>query len=78
VNHGIYLLLDQRALQQRIADGARPLALRGGGSRTWLLDGDEVVLRGRCAAREGVEGLGLGCARGVVVARASARERALQ
>lgn len=65
-------------LLEATADGARPLALRGGGSRTWLLDGDEVVLRGRCAAREGVEGLGFGCARGVVVARASARERALQ
>lgn len=41
--------------------GRDPVALDCGGSRVWLEDGDEVVLRGRCG------GLGWGEARGVVV-----------
>ena len=49
--------------------GAHPFPLSDGVStRTWLQDGDEVVLRARCAPRDGVEGLGWGEARGQVVA----------
>ena len=44
--------------------GREPLRLACGATRTYLEDGDEVVLRGRCEARDGVGGLGWGEARG--------------
>ena len=45
--------------------GREPLNLACGASRTYLEDGDEVVLRGRCEAKEGgIRGIGWGEARG--------------
>jgi fumarylacetoacetase len=46
--------------------GAEPLALPTGETRRFLEDGDEVVLRGRCA-REGFATIGFGECRGTVV-----------
>jgi fumarylacetoacetase len=46
--------------------GERPLALPGGEQRTFLLDGDEVTLRGWCEKR-GARRIGFGVARGRVV-----------
>jgi fumarylacetoacetase len=45
--------------------GTEPFTLPGGGSRTFLADGDEVILRGGCE-REGFARIGLGECRGVV------------
>jgi len=45
--------------------GRQPLALPGGETRAFLADGDELVLRGRCAA-EGAVAIGFGEAAGVV------------
>jgi fumarylacetoacetase len=53
-------------LLELTARGAQPLTLPGGESRTFLEDGDEVILRGYCEA-EGVVRIGLGECRGVVV-----------
>ena len=47
--------------------GARPLLLPGGETRTFLEEGDEVILRGRCE-RSGRVGIGLGDCRGTVTA----------
>jgi fumarylacetoacetase len=44
--------------------GREPLRLACGTTRTYLEDGDEVVLRGRCEARGGVGRIGWGEARG--------------
>jgi fumarylacetoacetase len=46
--------------------GKRPLALPGGETRSFLDDGDEVVLRGRCA-RDGFATIGFGEAAGRVL-----------
>lgn len=46
--------------------GAQPLALPNGEARTFLEDGDEVILRGWCEA-PGFRRIGLGECRGVVV-----------
>ena len=46
--------------------GARPLLLPGGETRTYLEDGDEVILRGYCE-REGHARIGFGECRGVVL-----------
>jgi fumarylacetoacetase len=46
--------------------GTRPLQLPGGEARRFLEDGDEVVLRGRCA-REGWVSIGFGECRGRIV-----------
>lgn len=45
--------------------GAEPLSLPGGETRTFLEDGDEVILRGWCE-REGRVGIGLGECRGII------------
>ncbi|AIR89549.1 fumarylacetoacetase [Pseudomonas cremoricolorata] len=47
--------------------GKRPLLLSNGEQRTFLEDGDEIILRGRCV-REGVASIGFGECRGRVVA----------
>lgn len=46
--------------------GAEPIALPSGETRTFLQDGDEVILRG-CCEREGVRRIGFGECRGVVL-----------
>ena len=46
--------------------GSEPLALPGGESRTFLEDGDEVIMRGHCE-RPGTARIGFGECRGVVV-----------
>ena len=45
--------------------GKKPLALPGGEMRTFLEDGDEVILRARCE-RAGFASIGFGCAAGAV------------
>jgi fumarylacetoacetase len=55
------------ALLELTAGGREPVKLANGESRTFIEDGDEVVLRGRCE-REGYAGLGFGQASGKVVA----------
>ena len=57
-NRGCLLELTKR--------GAEPLELPGGESRKFLLDGDEVILRGHCE-REGARRIGFGECRGVVL-----------
>jgi fumarylacetoacetase len=47
-------------------NGREPLALPGGETRTFLLDGDEVIFRG-FAERAGFMRIGLGECRGVVL-----------
>ena len=47
--------------------GTEPLALPGGETRTFLEDGDEVILRGRCE-RSGFVRIGLGECRGTILA----------
>lgn len=47
--------------------GSEPLALPSGEERRFLLDGDEVIMRGRCA-REGFVSIGFGECRGEVLA----------
>ena len=49
------------------ARGAEPIGLPGGESRSFLEDGDEVILRARCE-RKGFVGIGLGECRGVIEA----------
>jgi fumarylacetoacetase len=46
--------------------GAHPVQLADGETRTFLQDGDEVILRGWCE-REGVRRIGFGECRGVVL-----------
>lgn len=46
--------------------GAEPLTLPDGEERKFLLDGDEVILRGRCA-RPGFRAIGFGECRGLVL-----------
>jgi fumarylacetoacetase len=45
--------------------GTEPIALPTGESRTFLEDGDEVIMRGRCE-RDGAAPIGFGECRGVV------------
>lgn len=47
--------------------GERPIALPGGETRTFLQNGDEIVMRGWCE-RQGARRIGFGCARGAIVA----------
>jgi fumarylacetoacetase len=49
--------------------GQDPLTLPSGEVRTFLADGDEVVIRGWCE-RDGYQRIGLGEVRGVVTAAA--------
>ncbi|HMN22389.1 MAG TPA: fumarylacetoacetase [Ottowia sp.] len=59
--------LDQAAaLIELTAGGKNPLTLPNGETRTWLQDGDTVVLRGHCA-REGAARIGFGECRGTVL-----------
>lgn len=46
--------------------GSKPITLPNGETRTYLLDGDEVIFRGR-AERDGFAGIGFGECRGVVL-----------
>ena len=57
-NRGCLLELTRR--------GAEPLELPGGEQRKFLLDGDEVILRGYCQ-KEGARRIGFGECRGVVL-----------
>lgn len=59
---------DSRACLAELTErGAAPLSLPGREVRTWLEDGDEVVLRGR-ASRQGFVPIGFGECRGAVAA----------
>lgn len=53
-------------LLERTWRGAEPIALPTGETRTFLQDGDEVVLRGWCE-RQGAARIGFGACRGVVL-----------
>ena len=53
------------ALLEMTQGGKNPVALPGGETRAFLEDGDEVILRGRCA-REGCVSIGFGEAAGVI------------
>ena len=58
---------DSRACLAELSQrGAAPLTLAGGEKRTYLLDGDEVIFRGRCE-RAGYVGIGFGECRGTVL-----------
>jgi fumarylacetoacetase len=46
-------------------NGKNPLTLEGGITRTFLEDGDEVILRGRC--QNGATSLGFGQAMGKIL-----------
>lgn len=52
-------------LQELTWRGAEPLDLPSGERRSFLEDGDEIILRGRCE-REGFVGIGFGECRGVI------------
>jgi fumarylacetoacetase len=57
------------SLLELSAGGRQPVALAGGETRTFLEDGDAVILRARCA-REGAAGIGFGdCVATVLPAR---------
>ena len=53
------------SLLELTANGAKPFALPDGDTRTFLEDGDEVILRGFCR-RDGVRTIGFGEARGII------------
>ncbi len=55
------------SLVELSVNGRQPLSLPSGETRTFLDDGDEVALRGRCE-REGFASIGFGPASGIVVA----------
>lgn len=52
--------------------GKNPLELGGGARRAFLEDGDEVVFRAHCAAREGAPRIGFGECRGKLLPARSA------
>ncbi len=54
------------SLMELSAGGKRPLTLSNGETRTWLEDGDTVILRGYCQ-REGFRRIGFGECRGTVL-----------
>ncbi|MEO6063947.1 MAG: fumarylacetoacetase, partial [Thermoflexales bacterium] len=57
---------ESRGCLLELTDGGKaPITLPSGETRRFLEDGDEVILRGRCA-REGFRGIGLGECRGIV------------
>ena len=56
-------------LLERTRNGREPLVLSGGATRTFLEDGDEVVMRATCSAR-GFATIGFGECRGRVVGNA--------
>jgi fumarylacetoacetase len=53
------------SLLELTANGAKPFALPDGDTRTFLEDGDEVILRGYCR-RNGFRTIGFGEARGII------------
>jgi fumarylacetoacetase len=53
------------SLMELSSAGKNPIALPGGATRTFLMDGDEVTLGGRCSL-SGYATIGLGEARGIV------------
>ena len=58
---------DSRACMAEISSrGSKPFNLPNGESRTYLVDGDEVLFRGR-AERDGAVGIGFGECRGIVL-----------
>jgi len=54
------------SLLERTWRGTRPIDLPDGERRTFLEDGDEIILRGRCTA-EGARAIGFGSARGTII-----------
>ena len=62
------------SLLEQTQGGKVPVQVGGGQARTYLADGDEVILRASCAARPGVAGLGFGECRGVVAACGTGQE----
>lgn len=54
------------SLMELTRNGEVPLQLNSGETRTFLEDGDEVILRARCR-RDGLPGLGFGECRGTVI-----------
>ncbi len=60
---------ESRGCLLELTDGGKtPITLPSGETRRFLEDGDEVILRGRCA-REGFRSIGLGECRGIVSAQ---------
>lgn len=59
---------DSGCLLERTRNGAEPLRLANGETRTYLQDGDRLVLRGRCE-RTGFAGIGFGVCEARIVAR---------
>ena len=59
------------SLLELTRNGAQPFELPGGERRTFIADGDEIVIRARCE-REGYRSVGFGEARGVVMPALSA------
>ncbi|HEX4195481.1 MAG TPA: fumarylacetoacetate hydrolase family protein, partial [Stellaceae bacterium] len=58
---------DSRACLAEISSrGSKPFTLPNGESRSYLVDGDEVIFRGR-AERDGAVGIGFGECRGIVL-----------
>jgi fumarylacetoacetase len=55
------------SLLELTANGTKPFALPDGDKRTFLEDGDEVILRAHCS-REGFRRIGFGEARGIIEA----------
>jgi fumarylacetoacetase len=53
-------------LLELTSNGAQPLRLPGGEARTFLADGDEVILRAFCE-REGFQRIGFGECRGIIL-----------
>ena len=53
------------SLLERTVGGSKPLRLSNGGERTFLKDGDEIVLLGRCRA-EGFVSIGTGACAGMI------------
>jgi fumarylacetoacetase len=54
------------SLLELTVNGTQPFSLPGGETRTFLEDGDEVILSAHCR-REGFRSIGFGEARGVVM-----------
>jgi fumarylacetoacetase len=60
------------SMMELTSAGKNPLSLPGGETRSFLMDGDEVVLGGRCS-RPGYATIGLGEARGIVIPAAAVK-----